>query len=115
MLSTEDRGYSACNVGLLTLQLNWPDAHTLGELLHTTVLFCPSSRPVSPDELVEDPDVEDEYPDAHALAVWQTLQPVPVHPLWQEQPAAVRLANPFELIGAKERSAPWKIFPPHAG
>lgn len=69
MLSTEDRGYRACNVGLLTLQLNWPAAHTLGELLHTNVLFCPSSRPFSPDELVEDPDVEAEYADAQALAV----------------------------------------------
>lgn len=81
MLSTEFRGYSACNVGLLTLQLSWPAAHTLGELLHTNVRFCPSFSPVSPDELVEDPDVVDEYPDAQALAVWHTLQPVPVHPL----------------------------------
>lgn len=128
ILSVEDSGYNACSVGFYivnmsikdrlrinelltsTLQLIWLDAQTFGEVLQTRVLFCPSSSPVK-----DESELSNEFAALwQAEAVWQTLQPVPVHPLWQEHPDEVRLANPPDEVDVKGLCEPSKMFPPQA-
>lgn len=90
-----------------TWQLISPAAYTLAFALQMIVLFCPVSTPVrDPAE-----PVMLAKPDWHALAVWQTLHPVPVQPSSHEQ--EVKFANGDPL--ASGRPEPWKMLPPHAG
>ena len=68
---------------------------------------------------VESPreDEEDEETPSqawHALDVWQTLHPVPVHPSSQEQSDAVKLANAPDRWVVIDLCAPSNIVPPQA-
>ena len=91
-----------------TWQLISPAAYTLAAVLQVIVLFRLGSEPVNVPTV---PSNAAENPAWHALALWQTLHPVPVHPSSHEQD--VKFANGDPL--ARERSAPSKIVPPHAG
>lgn len=91
-----------------TAQLSCPAAYTLASALHTSVSFVPLERA---EELELYPALE--YADWHALAVLQTLHPVPDHPSSQLQP--VMLGSKPESQSANARPEPWKMLPPHAG
>lgn len=56
----------------------------------------------------------DAKPFWQAAVVWQTLQPVPIHPLLQEQPAAVKFAR-YPEEATRGRCEPWNIVPPQPG
>lgn len=113
IFKSDCNGKSDCNVGLLTWQLSSPAAYTVGWVLQTMVSFTPDAA-ASPSLTLALP-LTAVHAVWHADEVEHTLQPVPVHPLEQEQSEAVRLGKPPDVADARVRLEPSKMVPPQAG